>query len=136
MYWGKSNLSLWADKAWICKRSEARLVLTVQLLRACTARQYHICCDSYVSGLLCMHDLSVWDYPRYQPAKSVCVYCVISVTLRYTRKLFVAWIWKDGRSPRDVSTLATGRIAACLHFFFFFFSLDTLIGVNVNSNTY
>lgn len=99
VYWEKSDFSAWVGKKSMCKRSDARLVLTVQLLWVCTARQYCICCESDMSDLLCMHDLSVWDYPGYQPTKSGCVYCGISVIFRYIRKLCVARIWKDGRPP-------------------------------------
>lgn len=98
VYWEKSDFSVWADKA--CARClMPDWYLLCNFSWVCTARQYCICCESDMSDLLCMHDLSVWDYPRYQPAKSVCIYCGISVIFRYIRKLCVARIWKDGRPP-------------------------------------
>lgn len=110
MYWEKSDFSPWSDKTYMCKRSAARLILTVQLFWACTARQYYICCESDMSDLLCMHDLSVWDYHRYQ----------------HVRKFCIARIWKDGRplcvsASRRCSHTYNSRITAYLDYWFGFF---------------
>lgn len=98
MYWEKSDFSVWADKTCIYKRSDARLVLTVQLSEHVLQENIAYAVN-LMSDLLCMHDLSVWDYPQYQPAKSGCVYCGISVIFRYIGKLYVARIRKDDRPP-------------------------------------
>lgn len=137
VYWEKSDFSAWSDETYMCKRSDARLVLTVQLLWACAARQYYIYCESDMSDLLCMHDLSVWDYPRYQPAKSGCVYCGISLIFRYVRKFCIARIWKDDRPPCQCFKemfphLQQAELQHTWTIGLGFFSLHILICINVH----